>query len=184
MAVGVRYLALIRGINVGGKNIVRMADLRDALSELEVEDVRTHIQSGNVLFRAPRQKRDELATELESELSSSFGIEIKVVLLSRSQLEAVVAGAPRGFGAETHRCDVIFVRKPLTAKRAFGVLKLRDGVDRAWQGRGVVYFSRLTAEAAKSQMGKVVAMPEYQNMTIRSWSTVTKLEALMADGPG
>ncbi len=183
MAPGVHYLALIRGINVGGKNIVKMADLREALENLGFDEVQTFIQSGNAHFRAARQKREDLAARLESELSSTFGIEIKVVLLTRSQLVAAVAGAPRGFGAETERCDVIFVRKPLTAKKAYGVLELREGVDRAWEGKGVVYFSRLAAEATKSRMGKVVALPEYQNMTIRSWSTATKLAALMAEEP-
>jgi uncharacterized protein (DUF1697 family) len=74
---------------------------------------------------------------------------------------------------------VIFLRAPLTVKRAFGVLEMKEGVDQAWPGKGVVYFSRLTARATSSRMGKVVATPEYKNMTIRSWSTTTKLLALV-----
>ena len=99
--------------------------------------------------------------------------------MTRAQLQAVVDGAPRGFGGDKHLCDVIFVRKPLTAKRAIGVVETKEGVDRAWQGTGVVYFSRLAAKSSSSRLSKVVSLPEYQNMTIRSWSTTTKLLALM-----
>jgi len=179
MAARVHYLALLRGINVGGRNIVKMADVREAFEALGLADVATFIASGNVLFRAPRQKREELAAGIESALSRRFGTELKVVLLTEALLRGVVEGAPPGFGADTHRCDVIFLRAPLTARRAFAVVETREGIDGAWVGRGVIYYSRLAARASGSRLSKVVALPEYQNMTIRSWSTTTKLLALM-----
>jgi uncharacterized protein (DUF1697 family) len=179
MPAGVQYLALLRGINVGGKNLVKMADLRTAVEKMGFTDVVTYIQSGNVLFWAPRQKRDELAAGIESQLSRRFGAGLKVVLLTRAQLKGVIDGAPRGFGAESHLCDVIFLRKPLTVKKAFGLLETRQGIDRAWPGTGVIYFSRLASRASGSRLSKVAMLPEYQNMTIRSWSTTTKLLAKM-----
>ena len=174
-----RHLALLRGINVGGKNLVKMADLREAFESMGFADVATYIASGNVLFGAPRQKREEMAARIESDLTRRFGIELKVVLLSEAQLRAVVEGAPRGFGGESHLCDVIFVRKPLTVKKAFSLIETREGVDRAWSGKGVLYFSRLAAKASSSRLNKVASLPEYKNMTIRSWSTTTKLLPLM-----
>ena len=178
MASGVNHLALLRGVNVGGKNLVRMADLRAAFEEFGFTDVATYIQSGNVLFRAPRQRRDELAARLESELSREFATDLKVVLLTEAQLRGVVEEAPGGFGAEELLSDVIFLRKPLTARRAFPLVETRDGIDEAWEGRGVLYFSRLAARASGSRLSKVVSLPEYKNMTIRSWKTTTKLLAL------
>ncbi len=179
MPAGIQYLALLRGINVGGKNLVRMADLRAAFEEMGFADVATYIQSGNVLFGAPREKREELADRIETKLSRRFGSPLKVVLLTEAQLRAVVANAPRGFGADSHLCDVVFLRKPLTSRRAFGVIETKDGVDRAWPGKGVIYFSRLASKASSSRLSRIVATPEYQNMTIRSWSTTTKLLARM-----
>jgi uncharacterized protein (DUF1697 family) len=170
---------LLRGINVGGKNLVRMADLRHAFEAMEVADVATYIQSGNVLFRAPRQRSAALASRIEAELTRRFGTELKVVLLTERQLKGVVEGAPRGFGAPSDRCDVIFLRRPLTVKTAFGLLETREGIDRAWAGNGVLYFSRLASRASGSRLSRLVALPEYQEMTIRSWSTTTKLLALM-----
>ncbi len=184
MATGVRYLALLRGVNVGGKNLVRMADLRAAFEEMGFDDVATYIASGNVLFRAPRQRRERLAAEIESALSRRFGTELKVVLLTGAMLRGVVDGAPRGFGADTDRCDVIFVRKPLTAARAFAAIETREGVDRIWKGRGVVYLSRLDAKASSSRISRFVMRPEYQNVTLRSWSTTRKLLAQMERPPG
>ena len=176
---GVQYLALLRGINVGGKSIMKMADLRSAFETMGLAEVATYIQSGNVLFRAPRRKRQEFANEIESGLSRHFGSELKVVLLTHAQLTAVVSDAPRGFGADTHRCDVIFLRRPLTVANAIAVAETREGVDQVWAGTGVLYFSRLASRASGSRISKIVARPEYQNMTIRSWSSTTKLLTLM-----
>ena len=99
MPAGVQYVALLRGINVGGKNLIRMPDLRAAFEAMGFTDVVTYIQSGNVLFRAPRQKRDELAAGIESALSRRFGIELKVVALTKAQLKGVVEGAPAASAA-------------------------------------------------------------------------------------
>jgi uncharacterized protein (DUF1697 family) len=179
MAAGAQYLALLRGINVGGKNLVKMTDLRAAFEEMGFAEVATYIASGNVLFRAPRQRREELAGRIESELTRRFGTELRVVLLTQAQLRAVVEGAPSGFGAKSYLWDVVFVRKPLTAQKAFGVVELREGVDRAWAGKGVVYLSRLAAKATSSRINKIASRPEYKHMTLRSWSTTRKLLALM-----
>jgi uncharacterized protein (DUF1697 family) len=176
---GLKYLALIRGINVGGKNLVKMADLRVAFEGMGLADVATYIASGNVLFRAPRQRRDELAGRIESELRRRLGTDLKAVLLTEAQLRGVIEGAPAEFGAGGDLCDVIFLRKPLTAKRALGRIETKDGVDRVWEGNGVLYFARLKAKASSSRLSRFVMTPEYQNVTIRSWSTTKKLHALM-----
>ena len=179
MATGVRYLALLRGVNVGGKNLVKMADLRSAFEGMGFEEVATYIASGNVLFRAPRQKRESLAARIESELSRRYGTELKAVLLNERQLREVVEAAPREFGAESDLCDVIFVHSPLTVKRAFAQLEFKEGVDRAWAGKGVIYFSRLASRASSSRLSKFAGLPVYKSVTVRSWSTTQKLLALI-----
>ena len=79
----------------------------------------------------------------------------------------------------TYHSDVVFLKAPLTAKQAMRVVDLREGVDEAWPGAGVIYFARLSALRTKSRMSKIVGTPEYQRMTIRSWSTTTKLLDLL-----
>jgi uncharacterized protein (DUF1697 family) len=171
-----RYVALLRGINVGGRNLVAMADLRDAFEAAGHGAVRTYIQSGNVLFESDTP-RTALAADLEVMLERRFGVPLVVVVRSLAQLRNVVQNAPDGFGTQpdTYHSDVVFLKEPLTSRQAMRVVDLREGVDRAWPGRGVVYFARLSARRQQSRMSRVVGTPEYQQMTIRSWSTTTKL---------
>jgi uncharacterized protein (DUF1697 family) len=100
---------------------------------------------------------------------------------SHRQLRDVVRKAPDGFGAQpgTYHSDVIFLKAPLTSKQAMGVVQLRDGVDQAWAGAGVLYFARLSERRVQSKMSKIVGTPEYQQMTIRNWATTTKLLNLL-----
>jgi len=175
-----RYVALLRGINVGGRNKVAMADLRQAFEGAGFEAVGTYIQSGNVLFETDRPAAG-LEEEVEALLEARYGVPLVVVVRSHRQLRSVVAKAPDGFGQQPDRyhSDVVFLRSPLTAAAAMRVVECREGVDQAWPGSGVVYFARLSAERTRSRMARFVGTPEYQRMTIRSWSTTTKLLELL-----
>lgn len=179
------YVALLRGINVGGRNKVAMADLREAFEAGGYQDVRTYIQSGNVLFRSDAP-RASLEADLETMLERRLGMTLVVVVRSRVQLRNVVAKAPEGFGQQpdTYHSDVVFLKAPLTSRRAMRIVELREGVDRAWPGTAAIYFQRLSARRTQSRMGRIVAQPEYQQMTIRSWNTTTKLLALAEDAGG
>lgn len=179
-----QYVALIRGINVGGRNKVPMADLRQAFEEAGFADVRTYIQSGNVLFTSD-EGPPTLEQRLEALLEGRYQTHLPVVVRSHRQLADVVAEAPDGFGQspDEYHSDVIFLRRPLTPDSAMGVVRLREGVDRAWPGSGVLYFSRLSAQRTKSLLNRIMGTPEYRQMTIRNWATTTKLLALLDDGP-
>jgi uncharacterized protein (DUF1697 family) len=174
------YVALLRGINVGGRNKVAMADLRAALEDAGFESVSTYIQSGNVLFRTAASA-GSLESHLEQVLERRFQIPLVVVVRSHAQFRKVVEGAPNSFGAkpQTYHSDVIFLKQPLTSKQAMKVVSLREGVDQAWPGSGVVYFQRLSAFRTQSRMSRIVGTPEYKLMTIRSWTTTTKLLGLL-----
>ena len=167
-------MALLRGINVGGRNAVAMADLRAAFEDAGHAGVRTYIQSGNVLFDAAGRVDEE---GVEAVLERRFGVPLVVVLRTARQLRAVVEGAPDGFGQrpDEFHSDVVFLKAPLTSRQAMRVVELREGVDQAWPGRGVVYFARDNARLTASRMGRIVTTPEYKSMTIRSWRTTTKL---------
>ena len=88
-----RYVALLRGINLGARNKIGMADLRALFENLEAEDVETYVQSGNVVFRS-RTARDELGRRIERRISSELGLEIKVLLRTSAELAKLVAGNP------------------------------------------------------------------------------------------
>lgn len=176
-----QYVALLRGINVGGNNIIKMADLKSCFEGMGLGDVLTYIQSGNVLFRSGLKSKPALVSKIEMGLSDRFRYKSRVVLVSRKQLTSVVKNAPRGFGAEPdrYRYDVIFLKEPLTARAAMKSVTVKEGVDRVYEGKGVLYFSRLIAKASQSRLSKVVSLPIYQEMTIRNWNTTTTLLSLM-----
>ena len=179
---GETYVALLRGINVGGKNVIRMADLRSCFEAEGFREVTTYIQSGNVIFHSPGSAPGSLTIRIEEMLASAFNYRAKVMLRSREQMEAVVAEAPAGFGSQPdrYRYDTLFLRASLTAGAAMEQVLVRPGVDEAWAGNGVLYFSRLISKASRSYLSRLVSMPVYQDMTIRNWNTTTRLLKLMS----
>ncbi len=173
-----RYVALLRGINVGGKNPIPMPALKATFEAEGFDDVRTYIQSGNVVFAAPSSSVVELTRRIEPMLAKAFDhYDASVVVRSTGQMRSIVDRAPDGFGVEpaTYRYDVTFLKAPLTAKAAMKDVPTREGVDRLWAGTGVLYSSRLISRASQSRLSRIVSMPVYKNMTIRNWNTTTKL---------
>lgn len=175
------YVALLRGINVGGQNIIRMADLKACVERAGFSDVATYIQSGNVLFRSRHADARRLTTAIERALAATFGFAGRVVVVSRDELARIVSDAPKGFGAAPakYRYDVIYLAPTLTPREAMNSVKLKDGVDTAHAGRQVLYCSRLSARAAESRLRLLISTPAYQHMTIRNWNTTVKILALM-----
>jgi uncharacterized protein (DUF1697 family) len=94
-----QYAALLRGINVGGNNLIKMADLKACFERLGFQNVRTYIQSGNVLFGAQEADQARLVNWLEEALSERFNYTSRVVLRSAAEMKDIVARAPDGFGS-------------------------------------------------------------------------------------
>jgi uncharacterized protein (DUF1697 family) len=183
-----QYAALLRGINVGGKNIIKMADLKACFEGMGFTGVRTYIQSGNVLFWAAEPDQAKLTSQIEAALSTVFDYESVVVVRSGEEMKAVVARAPEGFGSDpdAYRYDVIFLRGSLSSAEVIETVPTKPGVDAIYAGYGVVYFSRLIAKASSSRLSRVASMPIYQSMTIRNWRTTNKLVGMIeaAVSPG
>jgi len=172
------YLVLLRGVNVGGKNKVSMAELKKCLEELGFSNVSTFIASGNVILQSSKHA-DDIKAQIEAVLPKTFKLDselIKVLVLSRSQLQVVIDNKPEGFGdqPDKYHSDAIFLMDIDTAK-AMPVFNPREGVDKIWPGNGVVYSQRLSALRTKSRLNYAMSSPLYKSMTIRSWSTTTKL---------
>lgn len=178
-----QYLALLRGINVGGKNIIPMSGLRACLEALGYQNVRTYIQSGNVIFEADAKDKATLTAEIERALSAAFGYEARVVVRSQNEMEQIVTAAPEGFGSQPalYRYDVIFLKEPLTAAKAMKELKINEGVDQAFAGPQVLYFSRLFSRITQSHLTRLNTLAIYQSITVRNWGTTTKLVELMRE---
>jgi uncharacterized protein (DUF1697 family) len=176
-----RYLALLRGINVGGKNIIKMSSLQKLFEGLNLKRVSTYIQSGNVLFETTLTSEALLTKKIEHALTKQFHYDARIVLISHQQLTTIVKKSPRGFGKDTskYRCDVIFLKSPVSAIEAIKQVTTKPGVDTAAAKNNVLYFSRLAAQASRSHVSRIIKLPIYQSMTIRNWNTTTRLLARM-----
>lgn len=181
MAPEQSYVALLRGINVGGNNLIRMPALKACFEAEGLRRVSTYIQSGNVLFSASPSDVHALTRQIERTLSKTFSYHGRTVLRSFEEMKAIVENAPKTFGTRPseYRYDVIFLKHPLTSEAAMASVPAKPGVDRKHGGEGVLYFSRLISKASQSQLGKIAATPIYQDITVRNWNTTRKLLALL-----
>ena len=172
------YVILLRGINVGGKNKVPMADLRKCLEEQGFTDVSTYIASGNVILKSDKDP-NEIKAQIEGILPENFTLDdgfIKVLVLSYQQFQAIIDNKPKGFGEqpEKYHSDAIFLMD-IDSAQVMPAFNPREGVDQIWAGNGVIYSQRLSAQRTKSRLNKVMESPFYKSMTIRNWNTTTKL---------
>jgi uncharacterized protein (DUF1697 family) len=158
-----------------------MAELKACFEELGCENVRTYIASGNVMFESNIGSA-ELTEELQEALPANFklGELVRILVLSRDQLQKVIDQAPKGFGTEPgkYHSDAIFLMG-IPSDEAIKIFNPREGVDRVWQGDLAIYSQRLSAQRTRSRLSKIASSPLYKQMTIRSWDTTARLFALM-----
>jgi uncharacterized protein (DUF1697 family) len=176
------YVVLLRGVNVGGKNKLSMAALKKSLEDLGYKDVVTVIASGNVILQSHKTAR-AIQKEMEAMLPNTFKLDselIKVLVLSKTQLVSVIKNKPKGFGDEPkkYHSDAIFLMD-ISSADAMKVFSPKEGVDKVWKGKGVIYSQRLSSKRTQSRLGRIIGTPAYKSMTIRSWNTTTKLLALL-----
>ena len=180
------YVALLRGINVGGNNLIKMADLRASFGTIGFTEVQTYIQSGNVVFCAKRMNKSRLTEIIEQALSDAFRYKSRVVVISAAELQRVISQAPKGFGQEPdlYSYDVLFVREPLKTSDAIKEVPTNPDVDTVYTGDHALYFRRLIASAPQSHLNKLVQRSVYQHITIRNWRTTTKLLEMVTPQAG
>jgi uncharacterized protein (DUF1697 family) len=177
----IKYVALLRGINVGGNNLIKMDELKKIFEEIGLSAVITYIQSGNIIFNYIEQNKSRLVEKIEEKLLKKIKNEINIVLLTFSEVKEIVNKRPEYFGEdnENYKYDVIFLIEPLTAKEAIKEFNPREGVDKIFGGKKVLYISRLKKELTKSRFSKITESKIYQKLTIRNWNTTKKLYELM-----
>jgi uncharacterized protein (DUF1697 family) len=179
-----RYVALLRGINVGGKSIVAMADLKDCVEKLGYEDVSTFIASGNVLFSTSERDGGKLEAVLERALERRFGRQIAVVVRSRAELARVVRAIPADWiGDESLRVNVAFLRRKLDGRKVARELEPKEGVDELVATKSALIWSTRRDALTRSGMQKLVGGTAYKDLTVRNVNTTLKLQELLATTP-
>ena len=178
------WIALLRGINVGGNRRVPMADLRSTLEAVGLDDVRTFIVSGNVAFRSRRTDATALTRDIEAAIERQFGFPVAVVLRTAAEMRAILAKdpIPDGSAADPAHRDAVFLsaepsQEPLAALDpaavAPDVFGPGDRVIHAWY-KGGLQASKLAGQLTDRGLGVTA--------TARNWNTVRKLVEIAGDG--
>ena len=177
-----RYIALLRGINVGGNNKVSMKELKDALSESGLSDVRTYINSGNVLFTAPDQAIDRLTKKVEKTIEDRFGFPVSCIVLTSDQYKQNVEGAPKNWGKpdKNLRSDALFVMKSKTPQEiADAVGKVNNDFEWLDIGESVVFWTIDRRKYGQARMPKIIGSEAYRALSMLSSTTTRKLYLLL-----
>lgn len=176
------YVALIRGINVGGNNIVRMEALRSACESVGLRNVVTFIQSGNVVFESDDRSEKSLEKMLEELLEERFLMKTMVVVIGAEAYREIVAHFPKAFDRDSDdwKHDVFFCG---SEKEASALAEEFDGKDEGFEvssfGRAVYWSRRRGHKGADKCIRKLLAHKLYKRMTIRNDRTARKLLALL-----
>ena len=174
------HLALLRGINAGGKNKLSMKELIVLFREAGCEDVQSYIQSGNILFRAQPGVAEALGSRISEEIAKRFGLRIPVVLRTAEQLDETVRRNPfPATEAIASNLHVMFLRDVPMVERVRELDENRSPLDKFAVRERDVYLQLLTG-AARSKLTNQYFDSKLKTIsTVRNWQTVTKLQLLM-----
>ncbi|REE67659.1 uncharacterized protein (DUF1697 family) [Paenibacillus taihuensis] len=183
------HIALLRGINVGGKNKIKMAELREALEASGIQRVQTYIQSGNILFESEKEE-PELCKHIEQVIEASFGLSIRVIIRSAAEMEHIAANRPFteaqvAKAAASCEGECLYVSMMLDAPKPDKLSKLEAfdaGADQWILAGRDLYL--LFAESVRGSKLAVQADKLSQPTTVRNWNTVNKLIELAREMEG
>lgn len=173
-----RYVALLRGINVGGNAIIRMADLRDCAAGLGLEDVATYIASGNLLFRSP-EGAVGLEAKLEAAIEQRFELPIRVVVRGAREIARIADAIPAEWHDAPHlRVTVGFLLRDASARSLAAKLRPREGIDELTTAPGALMWA--TRRDALTRTGlRLVGTEAYRSLTLRNLNTTLKLAEML-----
>jgi len=166
---------MLRGINVGGKSIIKMVELKATFEQAGFANVSTFIQSGNVIFESEKHT-PEITQKIEEILFKNFHFKVSAVVLSAPELQKVIEQVPESWKKTNDlRCYIAFVKSPTTSDEVSQAVQPRVGIDSITLGPGVLYLSTQLSGITKSGFSKLSSKKIYQEITIRNYTTVKKL---------
>jgi uncharacterized protein (DUF1697 family) len=175
------YVALLRSINVGGKNKVDMKRLATTFERAGMRDVRTYLNTGNVIFETSEQPTNGLATRLEDAIEEDVGFHIKVLLRDSVAIAGTTAALPDAWVNDpTMKCDVMFLWDEVDRPAIIDELPIKPEIEDVFYAPGAVIWRVDRANVTKSGLVRIVGTKLYKKMTIRNCNTLRKIAELMA----
>lgn len=174
------FVALLRGINVGGKNLIRMSSLKASFEKMGFQDVTTYINSGNIIFNATENDARKLERKIERMLSSEHKLERKVVVRSFSEMANLVKSLPKEWNADPNwKYNVIFLRHSIDSENVLEALGAKTDIEQVAYRPGTLLWSARISDLSRTTMLKLSSQKIFQDMTVRNTNTTKKLYELM-----
>ncbi len=175
------YVALLRGINVGGNAKVDMARLKVTFENLGFTDVKTYINSGNVIFIDTKHDIAKLDSMVEAAIEKDFGFHVPVVIRDFKNIQALNKAIPKDWinDGKTMKTDVLFLWKDYDNRSTFDGLAIKPHIEDVTYLPGAIVWRVDRQNINKSSLLKIVGTPLYKHVTIRNINTVRKLHTLM-----
>lgn len=174
------YVALLRGINVGGNNKINMKQLKVAFEDAGMTQVTTYIQSGNIIFASEESPHTELAIRLERAIQQDFALEIPVMVRSLPEIAAVIHALPEEWTNDDNmKSDVFFLWDEIDDSSVLEQLPLKPDMGTVHYISGAVLVSVPRENVARSGMNKLVGSKLYRYMTVRNVNTTRQIFRLM-----
>lgn len=172
-----KYIALLRGINVGGKNKIPMPILKSAFEEIGFSHVITYINSGNIIFSSNIQDKSELIKKCESTIVDKFMLDIPVTIVSAKDLSDTLRNAPAWWNIDKESVNyAIFVISPVSVEEVFAAVgEVRPEYEKVAHYGSVIFWSAPLKSFSKARWSKIASSSVNNNVTIRNANTVNKL---------
>lgn len=175
-----KYVALLRGINVGGNKKVEMSKLKRCFEDLGYTNVSTYINSGNVIFETSATKTEILSEKIEKTLKKKFGFEIKTLVVEGSLIKRVVKEVPASWKNDSEqKTDVLFLWKAFANKKSLDLLKITPKIDTLKYIDGAIVWNLKKENYSKSGMHDLIGTKIYKNMTARNINTTRKIAEIL-----
>lgn len=174
------FVALLRGVNVGGNNMISMRALKESFERMGFAEVSTYINSGNVIFKSKDDDARKLEIKIERMLAKEYQLNSKVVIRSFSEMEELVKSLPRSWsGDSSWRYNVIFLRHTIDSEEIMIELPAKSDIEEVVYRPGVLFWSALVSAINRTKMVKISTRKMYQDTTISNLNTTKKLYELM-----
>ncbi|WP_099364199.1 DUF1697 domain-containing protein [Fredinandcohnia onubensis] len=174
------YIALLRGINVGGNNKIDMKVLKQTFERVGMKDVVTYINTGNIIFSSDDQSKTELSRILEEAIHDDFGLRIKVVVRSIDDVRGIIHAIPDTWKNDKDmKSDVMFLSDEIDDETVLESLVIKPTIDTVKYVPGAILWSIEKKNANKSGMSKIIGTKIYKQVTVRNVNTARKIYELM-----
>jgi len=172
-----QYIALLRGINVGGKNKVSMSDLKVCFEKAGFQSILTYINSGNVIFESEESDIVKLVNQCAGILQKEFGFPISVAVINVDNLQDALEHAPEWWGEDPDaKHNAIFVIPPATADEVtIEAGQIKPEYEKIHVHGEIIFWSAPLTTFSRTRWSKIVGTKAYQHITIRNANTTRKL---------